>query len=161
MNLFTTLPERGSVLYGNIADHFTNINDDEIPARMLELARYYYYGHSLVWFVWGTRGYISGTYAPKLQQIINAYNDLPSKDVNRMSGYFALMWAGVGGWAAYYTPDDDDESIDVRISEEDAVALAQQFYENGFIDLNNLLNGVFNILPFLFNELRGRVQKKM
>ena len=144
------LPKRGSILYGRAFDHFLNISDEEIPGRMIELAKYYYYNHELIWFTWGTSKHIAGQYSPALQALVDEFNDMPVKNIWDITGYFVLLWSGTS-WVVYYTPYIQKESIELQISEDEALLLANQFYINGFIYMNVYLNNEVDITPFIYH----------
>jgi len=143
VQITSDLLPRGSILSGS-PTNYLNVSIVERPYRMLELARYYYFNNAITWPVWGSCGHINGTYSdPTLQELVNAYNSMLVKPHNHISGYFALM-RGTNNWIAYYTPYNafdinDTESIDVEITEADALLLATHLYSNGVIDVNHML----------------------
>lgn len=151
MSLFNTLPQRGAILHGDISNFFAGVSIEDGPSRLLELAKYYYYSNAMTWFVWGTLGTLKGTYSPKLQELIDDYNSMEIKRQEDISGYFALMWSGET-WRVYYTPWDEEEpeSIDIDITEKEALQIATEFVELGFIDLNKHLDRVYNFTLYLF-----------
>ena len=121
--------------------YFEGLSDESKAELLLDLAKNYYFYSTINWFNWGTNQEISGQFGEELQEIVDAFNTMPDRDPEDVTGYLAFHWSGIV-WRAFYTPvvdDDDLDSVVVDISEGEAMELARSFVTVGFRDITNLL----------------------
>jgi hypothetical protein len=131
-------PSNGSYIINEYGQYLDGLGVEEKGERLIEMAMSYCYKSTLFGFVWGVREDIHGDFSPELQAMVNDFNQLEREDGDECGSYFGFSRC-MGTIYAFYTPVEDDGSISIEVSEEDAKQLSECFAHMNYTDINHLL----------------------